>query len=168
MHAPWQYTQKCTFWRCSCFYSPCYILPYTSASAWFFGDPPIGKGSPMWFSVSNRCCLTAPFGNRCSHVDSVDEVATFQRTVCRLSFYADSVRQNDSAVRLTFPSTQSRFWLHPRNKNLGNFLWTGFMTPATAFSPTNRFGADLLEVVVEACLWSAGQISDFGFDVLSL
>ncbi|CAE7773329.1 unnamed protein product [Symbiodinium sp. CCMP2592] len=44
------------------------------------------------------------------------------------------------------------------NKNLGNFLWTGFMTPATAFSPTNRFGADLLEVVVEVELARLGGV----------
>ena len=36
-----------------------------------------------------------------------------------------------------------------RNKNLGNFLWTGFMTPATAVP---RFGSDLMELVVEAAL----------------
>jgi len=38
-------------------------------------------------------------------------------------------------------------YLVPRNKNLGNFLWTGFMTPATAVP---RFGSDLMELVIEA------------------
>ena len=40
-------------------------------------------------------------------------------------------------------------WRFLRNKNLGNFLWTGFMTPATAVP---RFGSDLMELVVEAAL----------------
>ena len=37
------------------------------------------------------------------------------------------------------------------NRNLGNFLWTGFVTPITAYKPSDRFrfGADLLELVVE-------------------
>ncbi|CAL1163477.1 unnamed protein product [Cladocopium goreaui] len=39
------------------------------------------------------------------------------------------------------------------NKNLGNFLWTGFMTPATAVP---RFGSDLMELVVEVELARLG------------
>ncbi|CAJ1402916.1 unnamed protein product [Effrenium voratum] len=39
------------------------------------------------------------------------------------------------------------------NKNLGNFLWTGFVNPATA---TPRFGCDLLELVVEVELARLG------------
>ncbi|CAK9095074.1 unnamed protein product [Durusdinium trenchii] len=39
------------------------------------------------------------------------------------------------------------------NKNLGNFLWTGFMTPATA---QPRFGSDLLELILEVELARLG------------
>eukprot|EP00434_Breviolum_minutum_P040553 symbB.v1.2.036036.t1/scaffold4996.1/size31978/1 len=39
------------------------------------------------------------------------------------------------------------------NKNLGNFLWTGFMTPATAVP---RFGSDLMELVIEVELARLG------------
>lgn len=50
-------------------------------------------------------------------------------------------------------------WRFLRNKNLGNFLWTGFMTPATAVP---RFGSDLMELVVEAALspqsWAGGML----------
>ncbi len=52
-----------------------------------------------------------------------------------------------SLFALSSASIQFVVYPVPRNKNLGNFLWTGFMTPATALP---RFGSDLMELVIEA------------------
>eukprot|EP00931_Biecheleriopsis_adriatica_P030381 TRINITY_DN17910_c0_g1_i4.p1 TRINITY_DN17910_c0_g1~~TRINITY_DN17910_c0_g1_i4.p1 ORF type:complete len:1138 (-),score=246.49 TRINITY_DN17910_c0_g1_i4:759-4172(-) len=59
-----------------------------------------------------------------------------------------------SASTDTDPSWQdSARWmleeLLAMNKNMGNLLWTGFMTPYTAYTPLKRFGSDLLELVIE-------------------